>query len=172
MVSPPVPPRPLERALPGPGLLSQIIVGKVSVHLNTFRQEDIFTRHSCTSPAVRCATGAVARPNCWRLWPPYSSNGSCNRLCCVRRTPLPSQCSAEFLYRAGSDPRCAAPQSRQPARADLRQNPRSSLRFCYDECLIHRRTRDQLPAAVKPLHSDFLDLIRVAQSERYGQFRL
>ena len=45
VVSPPVPPRPLERALPGPGLLSQIIVGKFSDHLPLYRQEDIFTRH-------------------------------------------------------------------------------------------------------------------------------
>lgn len=45
VVSPPVPPRPLERALPGPGLLSQIIVSKFSDHLPLYRQEDIFTRH-------------------------------------------------------------------------------------------------------------------------------
>ena len=45
VTSPPVPPRPLERALPGPGLLSFILVSKFSDHLPLYRQEDILLRH-------------------------------------------------------------------------------------------------------------------------------
>lgn len=45
VTSPPVPPRPLDRALPGPGLLSHIIVSKFSDHLPLYRQEDILLRH-------------------------------------------------------------------------------------------------------------------------------
>jgi transposase len=45
VTSPPVPPRPLERALPGPGLISQILVSKFGDHLPLYRQEDILLRH-------------------------------------------------------------------------------------------------------------------------------
>lgn len=45
VTSPPVPPRPLDRALPGAGLLSFILVSKFSDHLPLYRLEDILLRH-------------------------------------------------------------------------------------------------------------------------------
>jgi len=37
--------KPIERGIPGPGLLAQLIVGKYGDHLPLYRLEDIFTRH-------------------------------------------------------------------------------------------------------------------------------
>jgi transposase len=39
------PPQPIEKGLPGPGLLAQVITGKFSDHLPLYRQEGIFARH-------------------------------------------------------------------------------------------------------------------------------
>ena len=39
------PPQPIERGLPGPGLLAQTVTGKFSDHLPLYRLEDIFARH-------------------------------------------------------------------------------------------------------------------------------
>jgi transposase len=40
----PAPTKPLERGLPGPGLLAAIVVGKFSDHLPLYRLEDVFAR--------------------------------------------------------------------------------------------------------------------------------
>ena len=45
VMSPPPPLRPIARGMAGPGLISQIVVGKFSDHLPLYRQEDFFTRH-------------------------------------------------------------------------------------------------------------------------------
>lgn len=39
------PPQPIEKGLPGPGLLAQVITSKFSDHLPLYRQEGIFARH-------------------------------------------------------------------------------------------------------------------------------
>ena len=43
--SPPPPERPIARGIAGPGLVTQVVVGKFSDHLPLNRQEDIFLRH-------------------------------------------------------------------------------------------------------------------------------
>jgi transposase len=44
VVTPPLPPRPIEKGRPGPGLLSHIAVSKYADHLPLYRQEKIFER--------------------------------------------------------------------------------------------------------------------------------
>jgi transposase len=39
------PPQPIEKGLPGPGLLAQVVLSKYGDHLPLYRQEDIFARH-------------------------------------------------------------------------------------------------------------------------------
>ena len=39
------PPQPIDKVLPGPGLLAQTITSKYSDHLPLYRLEDIFARH-------------------------------------------------------------------------------------------------------------------------------
>lgn len=46
----PPPPKPIEKGLPGPGLLAQIAVSKASEHLPCYRQEDILARHGVEIP--------------------------------------------------------------------------------------------------------------------------
>jgi len=41
----PKPAQPIEKGLPGPGLLAQVVVSKYGDHLPLYRQEDIFLRH-------------------------------------------------------------------------------------------------------------------------------
>jgi transposase len=41
----PKPAQPIEKGLPGPGLLAQVVVSKYGDHLPLYRQEDIFERH-------------------------------------------------------------------------------------------------------------------------------
>ena len=40
----PAPPRPIDRALTGPGLLAHVLVGKYSDHLPLYRQSEIYAR--------------------------------------------------------------------------------------------------------------------------------
>jgi transposase len=54
------PPQPIDKGLPGPGLLAQTITGKYSDHLPLYRLEDIFARHGVVlSRATLC--GWMAR---------------------------------------------------------------------------------------------------------------
>src|SRR5437868_5428881 len=39
------PPQPIDKGLPGPGLLAQTVTSKYSDHLPLYRLEDIFARH-------------------------------------------------------------------------------------------------------------------------------
>ncbi|WZO98826.1 transposase [Isosphaeraceae bacterium EP7] len=39
------PPQPIDKGLPGPGLLAQTITSQYSDHLSLYRLEDIFARH-------------------------------------------------------------------------------------------------------------------------------
>ena len=50
VTSPDVPPRPLEKSMAGPGLLSHIVVSKFGDHLPLYRQEDILVRHGVHIP--------------------------------------------------------------------------------------------------------------------------
>lgn len=45
LITAPKPPQPIERGLPGPGLLAALVVGKFGDHLPGYRLEDIFSRH-------------------------------------------------------------------------------------------------------------------------------
>ncbi len=54
------PPQPIEKGLPGPGLLAHVITSKYGDHLPLYRQEDILARHGVTlSRATLC--GWMAR---------------------------------------------------------------------------------------------------------------
>ena len=44
-------PEPIEKGLPGPGLLAHVIVSKYADHLPLYRQEGIFARQASRSPA-------------------------------------------------------------------------------------------------------------------------
>jgi transposase len=46
----PVPPKPIEKCIAGPGLLSSLIVSKCGDHLPTYRSEDILVRHGLHIP--------------------------------------------------------------------------------------------------------------------------
>ncbi len=46
----PLPPQPIDKGLPGPGLLATLIVGKYSDHLPLYRLEDVFARHGVELP--------------------------------------------------------------------------------------------------------------------------
>ena len=46
----PAPDKPIEKGLPGPGLLSAIVVGKYADHLPLYRLEDVFVRHGVELP--------------------------------------------------------------------------------------------------------------------------
>ena len=58
------PMQPIEKGLPGPGLLAQVAVSKYADHLPLYRQEAIFERHGRDScRARRCATGCGGARN-------------------------------------------------------------------------------------------------------------
>jgi transposase len=46
----PPPPKPIEKGLPGPGLLAQVAVSKASEHMPCYRQEDVLARHGVEIP--------------------------------------------------------------------------------------------------------------------------
>lgn len=46
----PPPPKPIEKGLPGPGLLAHVAVSKASEHLPCYRQEDVLARHGVEIP--------------------------------------------------------------------------------------------------------------------------
>ena len=50
VVCPPLPPFPIEKGRPGPGLLAEVIVNKYGDHLPLNRQEEIFARHGVRIP--------------------------------------------------------------------------------------------------------------------------
>src|SRR5512135_3267630 len=55
------PPQPIDKGLPGPGLMAQTITSKYSDHLPRYRQEDIFARHGVElSRATLCGWMAQA----------------------------------------------------------------------------------------------------------------
>jgi len=69
----PKPPPPLDRALPGPGLLAQIVVDKYLDHLPLYRSESRYARLGVTLPRSTMCDGWRPRPscccrctNCWR----------------------------------------------------------------------------------------------------------
>ena len=63
------PPQPIDKGLPGPGLLAQVITSKYGDHTPLYRQEDILARHGVTlSRATLCGWMARAAD---RLVPLY-----------------------------------------------------------------------------------------------------
>jgi len=67
----PPPAKPIERGLPGPGLLATLVVGKYGDHLPLYRLEDVFARHG-----VEISRGTLcrwARATADRLEPLYQS---------------------------------------------------------------------------------------------------
>jgi transposase len=63
------PPQPIDKGLPGPGLLAQVITSKYGDHTPLYRQEDILARHGVTlSRATLCGWMARAAE---RLTPLY-----------------------------------------------------------------------------------------------------
>lgn len=61
------PPQPIDKGLPGPGLLAQTVLGKYGDHLPLYRQEDILARHGVvirrsTLCSWIAATAELARP--------------------------------------------------------------------------------------------------------------
>ena len=66
------PPQPIERGLPGPGLLAQVITGRFSDPLPLYRQEGIFARHGVEISRKRmCGWMAQAA---WLLGPIWKAN--------------------------------------------------------------------------------------------------
>ena len=55
------PPQPIDKGLPGPGLLAHLIVSKYGDHMPLYRQEDIFMRHGvCVRRSTQCGWLAAA----------------------------------------------------------------------------------------------------------------
>jgi transposase len=61
------PPQPIEKGLPGPGLLAQVVTGKFADHLPLYRQEAIFTRHGAA--ISRKSMGGWLAQAAWLLEP-------------------------------------------------------------------------------------------------------
>src|SRR5262245_35247633 len=63
------PPQPIEKGLPGPGLLAHVITNKYAFHLPLYRQEEILAHHGVTiSRSTLCGWMAQAAE---RLEPLY-----------------------------------------------------------------------------------------------------
>ena len=68
----PLPPQPIEKGLPGPGLLAYVVVSKLGDHLPPTNRFAVGARgwktfllgNKCTWPAARCAPG-WRRPASW-----------------------------------------------------------------------------------------------------------
>ena len=58
-------PEPIEKGLPGPGLMAHVITNKYADHLPLYRQEGILERHGVEPPARPCATGWPSPQNCF-----------------------------------------------------------------------------------------------------------
>jgi len=61
----PAPAKPLERGLPGPGLLAAIVVGKFSDHLPLYRLEDVFARSGVELGRSTLCRWARHTAKCW-----------------------------------------------------------------------------------------------------------
>src|SRR5262249_52783506 len=48
VATPPNPPQPIDKGLPGPGLLAHVITNKFAYHLPLYRQEQILAHHGVT----------------------------------------------------------------------------------------------------------------------------
>jgi transposase len=65
----PVPVQPIEKGLPGPGLVAQVLVSKYADHLPLHRQEAIFRRHGVELPrSTTCGWCAAAATRLEPLW--------------------------------------------------------------------------------------------------------
>ncbi len=58
-------PEPIEKGLPGVGLLAHVVTSKFADHLPLYRLEGIFRQHWSSCPARRCAAGWPSAPGCW-----------------------------------------------------------------------------------------------------------
>ena len=62
-------PQPIEKGLPGPGLLAQVVLSKYGDHLPLYRQEDLFSRHGITiRRSTQCGWIAAAADLCEPLY--------------------------------------------------------------------------------------------------------
>ena len=76
----PLPPRPIERGRPSPGLLAHVLVSKYCDHLPLYRQSRIFARDGVDldrSTARRWPAGSARRGRCWSPWPRRSRANQC-----------------------------------------------------------------------------------------------
>jgi transposase len=62
------PSRPIERGLPGPGLLAHVIVSKYADHLPLYRQSEIYALKASTSNARPWPDGSARRARCSSRW--------------------------------------------------------------------------------------------------------
>jgi transposase len=58
----PLPPTPVEKGYPGPGLIAQVMLAKYDDHLPLYRQEQQFARLGVNFPARCFATGSNTAP--------------------------------------------------------------------------------------------------------------
>ena len=57
-----LPPRPLDKGIPGPGFLAHLISSKFADHLPLYRQQQIYRRAGLEIPRSRCAAGCRTLP--------------------------------------------------------------------------------------------------------------
>ncbi len=72
------PPQPIEKGLPGPGLLAQVITSKFADHLPLYRQEGIFARHG-VELSRKTLCGWIAQSASMALNRKASPNPLCKR---------------------------------------------------------------------------------------------
>jgi len=77
----PMPAQMIDKDLPAPGLLAQVVVAKLDDHLSLYRQEEIYARsgapiRTCVSRARAWRSGSASAGSAWRRWPKRSRRSS------------------------------------------------------------------------------------------------
>jgi transposase len=94
------PVRPIDKGLPGPGLIAHTVLAKYGDHMPLYRQDDDSTRHGWCSAVARFATGLPLPP----IWLSRFTSG-CASWCCSH-----GWCTPTILRRSCSIRRCARPE--------------------------------------------------------------
>jgi len=95
-------PEPIEKGLPGPGLLAQVIVSKYADHLPLYRQERIFARHGVElSRQTTCGWMAVCADLLEPIWKAMLGRILQSRVIQTDDTPVRAQDSATGAMRTG-----------------------------------------------------------------------
>ena len=136
IVQAPMPSLPIERGLPGPGLMAHVLVSKFADHTPLHRQAVIYAREGVELDRATLADWSWARPSsCWRLWPKRLLAMSAPATCCMPTTPPSRKASPPAWARprpGGSGSSCVTsgpgvPWCRQRRSTNTRPIARASM---------------------------------------------